>query len=997
MDDLLLFTPTKASHFEKLEDLLKALCKNGLKISPKKCQLFKTDLQYMGNTIFIRNKRVCVRPLRSRIEAIQKLKPPTMIKGCQSFAGMVNFVSLFCPELQKLLKLIYDLTRKGRQFIWGKEQQQAFDEIKRRLQRPPVLHLPNRHGHFQLYSDTSKFTTGSALYQIQNGQPRLIAYASKRMPEAAKNYSITELEMCGLAMNIATFSHLLKKVDFDAIVNHLAITHIMRSKAEPATTRIKRLLELLSPYSFNLYYIKGKDMVLSNFLSRQQMDDSNPHELIPISFLLRDQVSDYFYRIDNEINLPRKDKYLVQTRSQVRSSGIRLPEIHGANKGLDPHVQPGKQKSFPIQTVNKGMPTHPIPKPRIGQGRAGLRRKVKAPQPITSPHPLPAQPITEHDSRTVVPLPEPTNQLQSHVQSQILPRPLSQHHPIDPTHIPQQIGPKIQHRPTPSYHDPYARPPPKPPDISDPLDSQKDLLDNDLDRKVEIEENLPFQEGIILEIYERPDISYIQEPQELKDLVDTTKLIQKYLPKQTDIDKILDIIKRKVLKGTHLPLTIKEIQAGYLTSPYFKDLYLFLSQNKLPSKRSAIKKVEMLAESFVLLDSLIFKLVTTPDKEAAVLAIPEICVDKIITLYHTSLFAGHQGVVKTYLTMMKDKFFIPNLMHYLRSFIKGCHVCQLSRSDKLPTRQLQPRIYLNYRPLSKLSMDLKVMPRSQKGHKFILCIIDEMTNYLITVPIFQSRSEEVGEALIEHVISKFCAPDCIIMDQDSAFMSNLMSYLFRKLNIKIMTVAPYNHQSLQVEHGIKTLSQILTKHLSGQGQMWHKYLPLATFTHNTFNSPNLANYSPYELVFGRKPKLLLDLEMDPDVRVSGTHREYLLQLRKRLEYLHKLLQEFRMKRLALLNKDRDDFQYNSGDLVYIISPLTSQLRTASRKVSIKYVGPLAVYKIVDPHNYLLITLDGKLLRGLFEHERLKPAVIRTNHVMNLSKLKQVMSSGLLLP
>ena len=106
-----------------------------------------------------------------------------------------------------------------------------------------------------------------------------------------------------------------------------------------------------------------------------------------------------------------------------------------------------------------------------------------------------------------------------------------------------------------------------------------------------------------------------------------------------------------------------------------------------------------------------------------------------------------------------------------------------------------------------------------------------------------------------------------------------------------------------------------------------------------------------------------------------------------------------MKRLALINKDREDFQYNSGDLVYIILPLTSQLRMASRKVSIKYVGPLAVYKIVDPHNYLLMTLDRKLLRGLFEHERFKPAVIRTNQgsVTNLSKLKQVMSSRLLLP
>ena len=101
------------------------------------------------------------------------------------------------------MKPIYDLTRKGKQFLWEEEQQKAFDEIKHRLQRPPVSHLPNRHGQFQLYSFTSKFTTGSALYQIQNGQPRLIAYASKRMPEAAKNYSITELEMYALAINIA--------------------------------------------------------------------------------------------------------------------------------------------------------------------------------------------------------------------------------------------------------------------------------------------------------------------------------------------------------------------------------------------------------------------------------------------------------------------------------------------------------------------------------------------------------------------------------------------------------------------------------------------------------------------------------------------------------------------------------------------------------------------------------------------------------------------------
>ena len=600
-------------------------------------------------------------------------------------------------------------------------------------------------------------------------------------------------------------------------------------------------------------------MVLSDFLSRQKTDDSNPHKLIPISFMLRNQLDNHFYQINNGIDQPKTDEYLVQTRSQAKSNGIRILEIHGSNKGLDPHVQSGKQRplpSLPIHSVDKGLPTLHIPKPRISQGRAGLRRKVKTHQPVSLPQQSPAQPITMHVQKTVMPLPDSNTQSQVDALPQHVPIPLPQCQLVDPTCIIVWIGPKIQHRPSPPYHDPYARPPPRPPDVTDVIDSLKDLSDNDLDRNVDIEENSPFQEGIISEIYERRDSSYMQEPQELKDLIDTTKLIQKFLPKQMDIDKILDIIKRKVLKGTHLPLTIKEIQAGYLSSPYFKDLYLFLSQNKLPRKRSSIKKVKTLEESFVLLDSLIFKLVMMPDKEAAVLAIPEICIDKIIALYHASLFAGHQGVAKMYLTM-RDKFFIPNLMHYLRSFIKGCHVCQLSRPDKLPTRQVQSQIYLNYRPLSKLSMDLKVMPRSQKGHKFILCIIDEMTNYLITVPIHHLRSEEVGEALIEHVISKFCAPHCIIMDQDSAFMSTLMNYLFRKLNVKVVTIAPYNHQSLQAEHGIKSLSRISTKHLSGQGQIWHKYLPLATFTHNTFNSPNLANHSPYKLVFGRKPKLLL--------------------------------------------------------------------------------------------------------------------------------------------
>ena len=119
--------------------------------------------------------------------------------------------------------------------------------------------------------------------------------------------------------------------------------------------------------------------------------------------------------------------------------------------------------------------------------------------------------------------------------------------------------------------------------------------------------------------------------------------------------------------------------------------------------RNFVRKVYL---TRFLIDSLLFKLITELDKEKALLAKPEVCTDKIITLYHTSLFAGHQGVIKICLTI-SDKFFIPNLIHNLRSFLKACYICQLSRNDKPPTRQLHVRIDLNYRPMSRLSMDLK--------------------------------------------------------------------------------------------------------------------------------------------------------------------------------------------------------------------------------------------------------------------------------------------------
>ena len=359
---------------------------------------------------------------------------------------------------------------------------------------------------------------------------------------------------------------------------------------EPATTRIKRLLELISSYSFNLYYMEGKDMILSDFLTQQDNDDSNPNKIIPISF-------DRYKILENSLNNLDKNnsssdsKCLVQMHSQAKTSGTKLPEVHGVEKSLNPNLRPEKQHAISKQGKSKRL--------HMGQGRAGSKRRK--PDPISQAINQPSKVSQEISGRTKI-VTGKTNSI----------------HSINSTSD-RLINNTPFMQDDPFHPDPLLRNP-----------KQHTIKQNiqEINPKInfDFEENLPFQEGVMSETFQRPDKSFFQNPKELGDLINKENLVHKFLPKQTDIDKILDAIQRKVLKGTHLPVEIGEIQAGYLYSPYFKDFYLYLSQNKLQSSKSAIRKLETLSEKYVLLDLLLFRI--SLEKETAVLAIPEMCMDK---------------------------------------------------------------------------------------------------------------------------------------------------------------------------------------------------------------------------------------------------------------------------------------------------------------------------------------------------------------------------------
>ena len=1004
MDDLLIHS-TKADHWKLLEQLLKSMCKNGLRLSPKKCQLFKTNLIYMGNEFTITKRTMTITPLRSRTEAINKIPTPRTPKQCKSFCGVVNYLSLFCPDLQKLLKPIVELKRNERPFMWGDAQEKAFREVKLRLKNPPVLHLPKADGRFILYSDTSIEGTGSSLWQIQEGKPKLIGYASKTLPEACSRYSVTELEMTGLLVNMNLWKNLLKHREFDAAVDHAAVAQIMKAKTEPATTRIMRLLDRLSAYSFNLYYVKGRDMILSDYLSRHRQKDLDPSELIPISFCC---LKTYRSIIDDRIG---EEIFCIKTRASAKASGETVGEVHGADKPLDPNYKPEHQSKSKLPSVTgKLSPEKVIRKPISQTPSRHIPKRLATPKSVRIQSEVVSD-VAIPDSNST---PKRTPIM---VQGGARPKtPMMVKTPLAPSTRPP-LTPPHTHLQTPPYV-PRKILSSTPPDIGEKNMNIHDKIIKEAEEKIsgfdkkmqELEEqnrkifHPPPIEGIDiggadgLEILD-PEIRIPTEedfvlPPPLESLLDKAKMAYKFLPKQGDIDRLIAKINKKVLRDTNLCVDLRDLKAAYLTSPHFRDIYLYLLQNRMPLEKGAAKRLDQNARNYLTLDGLLFKILENGEGNLdTVLCIPTSKVHILLNAYHSSILGGHTGITKCYHTI-SQRFYCPNLAENLRAYITGCHVCQLFKKGKDLKRPYQKRINLNVPAMTKISMDIKQMP-ANKGYSHILVLLCEVTNYMVALPLMSTRTPHILDAFQRGYLAYFGPPTHIICDQDPAFTSSLMEAFVTQLNIKIVLVSPTNHQSLQAEHGIKSLSGLLVKHLSTVWS-WHSVLPYSMLCYNGYSSPNLNGYSPYELVFGHKMTLSHELEIKVDTVVSGTFKDYYEKLKKNLQYMGERLQKFRSQRLDLLNKNREYQAFEVGQIVYMFQARGSVVETGSRKIRCNYIGPLVIFKAVGPNQFLLMSLDGLVYPHLIEQSRLKAGTIWTTkgNVNNLADLRKALSTGL---
>ena len=349
-------------------------------------------------------------------------------------------------------------------------------------------------------------------------------------------------------------------------------------------------------------------------------------------------------------------------------------------------------------------------------------------------------------------------------------------------------------------------------------------------------------------------------------------------------------------------------------------------------------------------------------------------------MYHDSLLGAHYGPLNTYYTI-KDKYHIHNLLDKLNKYVTSCEECQKQKSKKRPTRYFHLRIPLDYNPMSYISADIKYMPKGIYNYEFLLVIVCEITGFVLAIPLIKHDAVTIAHALLEKVIFLFGPPQTLIIDEDRALSAKVMHYILDALKVNVKLVSPSNHGSLKTERYIQTINNLITRQLTGKGREWPLYVTSTCYAMNTFVSPT-TGFSPYELVFLKKPPDILNLHFQPLQTIAKGYEDYCIKMKNRLDNVGNVildLKTFQQERQAQLANQvpTPPETFQEGQLVYLLAPSAATLRTNTQKCRADFIGPLVINKALDSIHYTINDLQGRILISVYHINRLKEATVRT--------------------
>ena len=237
------------------------------------------------------------------------------------------------------------------------------------------------------------------------------------------------------------------------------------------------------------------------------------------------------------------------------------------------------------------------------------------------------------------------------------------------------------------------------------------------------------------------------------------KLHAHEIPKQKNLDPLLKLLETKILQQIYLPTSFRDFHGAYLHSPYFRDIYLYLLDNKAPHNPRKRSRVISQSTDYMLLDNLLFKIVKDriTKEYKPLLCIPSSKIEMLLQYFHSSIMGGHMGITKTYMTLSQH-FYCPNLAHHMRAYIIGCHICQMVKVSSQIKRPFQKSININIPALCKISMDIKHMPLDESSnHNFILVMLCDVSNFMVVTPLEAAQTKLVCNAINKHFHSETLA------------------------------------------------------------------------------------------------------------------------------------------------------------------------------------------------------------------------------------------------
>jgi hypothetical protein len=1035
MDDCLIFTPNIALHKYVLKCFMEKLKEYGMLLSVNKIHAFRHTVTYMGLQLSSAQGSPTITPKGSRVDAILTLPIPHTVRGIKSFIGMVTYLSTFAQNLSQLVKPINDILKsvnklvkpdkikplpgyakgkgKGRQKspdirqFWTNEHTISFEKIKQVLSKKPVLCLPNRTGQFHLECDSSAKHVGAILYQEQNSKRQPVAYYSSVMPPAAQGYSSSELELKGLSLAVNHFKYLLKYNHFHVIMDHSALKRIYCSKKEPKTVRIKRFLEEITDYSFDICHQAGTKMFVSDFLSRFSTSDIKPEpipyltdisDLTPSAFM---HYIDKHCLIHTENPVCENNSFPVITRSSSRQQGIKMPPLFNIDtvKTVKSRKASKAQPKAVTVAPSTGSQSANVPVPKRTRGRPRKNPEVApAATPIVQDRDY--EPIMIEDEQIAhddIPvITNPRLRMRMPQKTRNVPQPIQKV-------IPKRARAAKRRRVAPS--DEFLNPdkvykcrnkpdeiPYKPPNTAiEAINKERMTLDTALHKAQENASTIP----MVNETLSPVDMAKDFPP--LKSLIsDRSESLllktRKDVPSQRTINRMLDLLNHKSQHVYTLPFDLKTLRTNQRGDQFYMDIIKYLESNHLPSNAKRQTSIISESENFILFHDILFRVMNKSIKLPVykiALCIPVSIAFKLFEVYHSDLLSSHQGLTRTYYKIRHD-FYIRDLYKQLYLYIMSCRICSARREVPINEKQRDwtCNIIEDLTVMRSISMDIKVLPLSERGYRYLLVLRCNHTRYIMVDCLKTRTAREVAESLFQTLICTHGTNvEEIYTDLDTAFNNELMDIIFKTLGIKIKFCSVASHMSNPAERSIQSISNLLIHYISKYSNNWCLFAKLSAFCVNTFPISHLQNTSPYEILHGRSPPALSKLTTQANKLLyppTFHSADYIQLLNNRLQHIRDMVTEqnnltIEKRKLQHGSKSKLLREFDIGDIVYVHFPsksIIAQQKLSSRKLVLNYIGPLYIYSANDKYMYILATIEGRVIEQLFHVSRLKKGLLR---------------------